>query len=323
MNLSLTACSFNLKKANSRGTNFIHNLNEKIDILEDEEIVQKITTIDTFKIFFEAFSESINDDNKMRTFNIFFDERFQGETEEYYFLYAILKSGVYGSSSDITDVETKEIKYRKNPNEAEVRPFYLFVVIPKDTPTIKVQKGMLFFQNVGQFGVKTITTDYMKDFFSKAFNITLTCRSIAPSLFIEKVLKRENINKIIMIKNHKSTDSSDNLGRGYGLETRMLANLNLDGNFWDGIMSKISHFVNGRHNVFEFESKEYPILKVDVTIGGKKRTINLHNIDNLSIIENIPNEIKGVDGHPKMNELIKHLKNVADEYLKEMVLSIT
>ncbi|MFR7604647.1 MAG: hypothetical protein ACLUV3_04625 [Oscillospiraceae bacterium] len=43
--------------------------------------------------------------------------------------------------------------------------FYMFVVIPKDNVKVKVDKGMMIFQNIGVFGVKTITYEKNKPLF--------------------------------------------------------------------------------------------------------------------------------------------------------------
>jgi hypothetical protein len=324
LNLSLTACSFNLRVINSRGTNHIYNLNDEIELInEDEGQVIKLSVIDMFKAFFDHYANTVNDENKLKTFNCEFKDEYCGETENYKYIYVLIKSGIYGSSSEIKNIETQEITYIKQANESEERPFYLFIVIPKDVPNVKVQKGMFIFQNVGPFGVKTITTDYIKQFFATNYSITLTCKSVAPKLFIDRVLKKDNINQLIMTKNHISSDSSDNIGRGYGVETRVISSLRFGEDIWQRIFSKITNFIAGRHNLFEFEEKEYNELKVTAIIGDKSRVINLHNIENLSIIESIPNTIKGLDGHPKKDELINYLRDVAEEYLREMVLNIS
>ena len=72
-----------------------------------------------------------------------------------------------------------------------------------------------------------------------------------------------------------------------------------------------------------FIKQTYENLKLIVDIGGRTRTINLHNLENLSIIESIPDEIKMADGHPNLELLIDHFKKVATEYLEEMVLHIS
>ena len=48
--------------------------------------------------------------------------------------------------------------------------------------------------------------------------------------------------------------------------------------------------------------------------------IDLHNMENLSIIEGIPDEIKAMDGHPDMSRLIPYFIQTAEEYLSQMVL---
>ena len=75
--------------------------------------------------------------------------------------------------------------------------------------------------------------------------------------------------------------------------------------------------------MFEFENNSYDTLKVVVDIGGRNRTIDLHNLDNLSIIEAVPDEIRQADGHPDKEMLIEYFKQVASEYLEEMVLRIS
>jgi len=237
-------------------------------------------------------------------------------------MYAIVRSGAYGSAFDIVDNDTKEVVYQASANQTPEREFYVFIVIPKDNDDVKVQKGMLLFQNTGVYGVKTITTDYMNKHFLASFNLRMTCKTIASQVFIDRILTKENMRKIIMTKNHKSDDSADRTSQGYGVETRVLGNLNLYDSFWQKIKSGIDHFCKGRFYLFEFDDINYDGLKVVVDIGGKSRTVNLNNIDNLSIIEAIPDEIRLADGSPNREKLIEHFIKVADDYLDEMVLAI-
>lgn len=320
--LSLTACSFHIKEFNSRSKEKVLNLNDVIEYTSDDGGTHKESIYDLFKTFFNYYSESISDDNRSKTFNCTFKNEYLGENGNYTYLYVLIKSGNYGSSSEIKNIETKEITYKKMANESEEKPFYLFIVIPKDSSNVKVQKGIFIFQNVGPYGVKTITTEYMKSFFSDKYKVTLKCKTIAPKLFLEKFIKKENLLKIILTKNHKSSDSADNIKNGYGVETRTLANLSFTESLWQNLINKIKYFTSGKYNLFEFENQVYDGLKVLAIIGDRPRTVDLHNIENLSIIEGIPDEIKGFDGHPQKNELIIYLMRVADEYLKEMVLSI-
>lgn len=80
---------------------------------------------------------------------------------------------------------------------------------------------------------------------------------------------------------------------------------------------------SNRDSFFEFEEIEYDNLKVVVEIGGRPRTISLHHLENLSVIEPIPDEIQAPSGNADFSKLIDHFKLVGEEYLKEMVLRIS
>lgn len=164
----------------------------------------------------------------------------------------------------------------------------------------------------------------MQDFFSSEFGITLVCRTIAPDLFIRKVIKNDNIKKLVMVKNMKSNDLSDNIGIGYGSEVREICGIKFsDENAWNRFLNIMRHVAGSRLNLFEFEDVSYDTLKVVVDIGGRQRKIDLHNLERLSIIEGIPDEIRMADGHPDLKMLLEYFTQVATEYLEEMVLKIT
>lgn len=264
----------------------------------------------------------IDDEAKKMTFSCDMDAFLVLESAEYSIMRMKINSGVYGSSSEIIDGKTKKRKLKKEASDIELRPFYLYVVFPRDSSAVTVNKGMFLFQNEGIYGIKTITTEYMQKFFSENFGITLSCRTISPDLFMRKIVTMESIKKLILIKNLNSFDAADNGHFGYGKEVRTIANLTFGAASWEALQRKLFHFMGNRFNLFEFEQQEYDTLKLNVSIGGRERTIDLHNLENLSIIEGIPNEIQLADGHPDLEKLDEHMSKVAGEYLSEMVLEI-
>lgn len=322
-NLSLTACSFHLRKTNSKGNTKIYSLNAPLEIVKKEGQLYSFSDMsELFALFFEKYETQIKDDTKQQSFRCEYSKDNYSETDDFRMYYVKIYSGIYGSSSDIVDGNTQQVKFKKQASDIDTRPFYLMMVFPKDSEKVIVQKGMFIFQNVGQFGVKTITTTLMQSFFSNEFDISLKCNTIAPDLFVRKVIRRDNIKKLLMVKNLKSSDVADNIGKGYGSEIREIGNLYFSESMWDRMMDKIRFVAGGRYNIFEFEQVQYDNLKVVVDIGGRTRKINLHNLENLSIIEGIPDEIKMADGHPNISMLIEHFTKVATEYLEEMVLHI-
>ncbi len=322
-NLSLTACSFYLRKTNSKGNSQVFNLNSSLDIEGKNGNFYHLADLsELFSSFFKKYETLIKDDIKQQSFRCEYDTQNYSETDDFRMFWCKIYSGIYGSSSDIIDGTTQKVRYKKKSSDIDTRPFYLMIIFPKDSEKVVVQKGMFIFQNVGPFGIKTVTTAFMQDFFSNEYGITLKCSTIAPDLFVRKVIRKDNIKKLLMVKNVKSSDISDNIGKGYGSEVREISNLYFSENTWAKLMDKIRFVAGGRYNLFEFEQIEYDNLKVVVDIGGRTRKINLHNLENLSIIEGIPDEIKMADGHPNLTMLIDYFKKVASEYLEEMVLHI-
>lgn len=321
-NLSLTACSFFIRKTNSRGPNNIFALNSPINGEFDESKFHFSDAIELFTEFFKCYENMVDDNSRKQTFSCEYEPFFKDETDGFRLMYAKILSGSYGSSSDIVDPQTKQVKFTKAADDIDVRPFYVFVILPKDSPDVTVQKGMLIFQNVGPYGIKTITTEYMQSFFSSCFGISLNCRTIAPDLFVKKVIRKDNTKKLVMVRNITSADTTDRTSLGYGKEMRIVGNLCFTDEQWPAFFNTVKWVAGGRRNLFEFEHICYDTLKIIVDIGGRTRTIDLHNLENLSIIEAIPDEIRMPDGHPDREMLAEYFKKVAAEYLEEMVLQV-
>lgn len=322
-NLSITACSFCLRKMNSKNKNGVYNLNEELSFSNISGNSYHFTNCsELFELFFEKHSSLTSYADREQTFQCLYNCKNCIETDAFKMIYTKINSGMYGSTSEIIDGNTSNLNYKKKASDIDVRPFYLAIVFPKDNQKVTVQKGMFIFQNVGQYGVKTITTYLMQQFFKNNYKISLNCMTIAPSLFIKKNLKKENISKIRMIKNFKSSDIADNQSLGYGVEVREISNLNFTESRWEKIKDSIRYAAGGKNNLFEFENKKYDNLKVEVKIGTRTRTIGVHNLENLSIIEDIPDNIKMLTGHPNEKLLMEYLVTVVSEYLEEMVLSV-
>lgn len=189
-NLSVTACSFKFRKKNKKRIDVIQNLNDSF-IYKEGSNIEKIfsSAEDIFIDFFETFNDYKNDSEDKKLFSCSLDKNDIGETKYFNYILATVRSGSYGFPSKIIDSDTKEEIMQTTNKQAPVKDFYVLVIIPKDNNTIKVVKGLLFFQNIGQYGVKTITTKYLSNYFSKNFNLTTICGNIAPSILLKNYLK--------------------------------------------------------------------------------------------------------------------------------------
>lgn len=315
--LSLTACSFHLRPLYS--TNEYYDLNKNITCGKNKEHTKDVFSL--IKEFFKVFSSVIDDKSSKTTFRC--EEISEVvDKERYRYVYLKIKSGDYGSSSDIVNKDSDEVAYKKDANQTEERPFILYIVVPKGSKKVIAQKGIMFFQNVGGYGIKTITSNYMRKLFSDEYNIKLNFRTIVPELFIKKCVTKENLGEIIMIKNGISEDTADKTYNGYGQEVRRISKLCLSKSKWDDLHRKIKFFSESKYNLFEFENNNYDDLKLKLKMGERDRIINMNNLENLSIIESIPDNIKDKGGHPKIDSLLEHFEKVTVEYLNEMTYQI-
>ncbi|BES65824.1 hypothetical protein SANA_22630 [Gottschalkiaceae bacterium SANA] len=322
-NLSFTACSFIIRESYSKSNDKVLRLNEEIDIIDENNNQISISISELFTSFFNNYHETITEESINKTFSIEFKETNKGENEEFLYLYAIIRSGYFGNYSEITNIESKQVKYKKGPKDADEMKFYMYIVIPRDNAKVKVQKGMMFFSNISVFGVKSITTRHLQSYIKTKYSLSINFKSIAPKLFLEKNLTRKSLNRMVLTRNHKSTNTANDFYSGYGRETKMFSNMNLTEKAWDKLIKKITYFVNGNFRLFELDQVEYENVRVEVLIGEKKRMINLNNLENLSIIEAIPNSVKKKDGQIDEKKLITHLEETSLDYLSEMVLEIT
>ena len=85
------------------------------------------------------------------------------------------------------------------------------------------------------------------------------------------------------------------------------------------VRNLISSYLNGNNRVYEFENVDYDDLKVVCDVFGKERKFSVNNIDKLSIIEGIPNEILNENNDIDDCKLKQHFINISEEYLEHMV----
>ena len=87
-------------------------------------------------------------------------------------------------------------------------------------------------------------------------------------------------------------------------------------------MSRIKGYLAGSNRIFEFENKEYSDVKVNVDVGGRVRTIGLNNIENISVIESLPDDLKNIDGDIDTSRLVEIVCKQTEEYMKKVIYCI-
>lgn len=310
-NLSLTACAFSIRKKHpsKKRTTEIYALNEVLQGGEN----QYDNIFELIKDFCNKYSNNYsNDVHGKKVLKILNNEVQIEENDRLRYIYVEIESGSYGYYSNIINTETNVVSYNRKREDAEVFKFRILFAIPKDENTYK---GIILFQNDGQYGVKSLITDYFHKFVSETIDAYTEIGNVCPEQVVEKLLAENTIKKIIYTRNNISNDESDIDTIGYGKEERVITKLFNT----DSLKKLISTYLHGNNRVFEFENKNYDDFKVVCDINGKERKFSVNNIDNMSIIEGIPSDVLNQNNDIDDNKLKEHFANVAKGYLQHMV----
>ncbi len=310
-NLSLTARSIWIREKNPGKNNTVNivNLNKKIK----GEKKEYDDFFELLKDFCQKYSRKfVLNDSEQKMFKVETENINIEENEKFRYTYIDINSGGYGIEANIVNTKNNKILYTRKKEHAETIHFRVFFAVPKDDDTCK---GIIIFQNIGQYGIKTITTDYFKKFINEELNLYTTTGNICSQVFVKKLLDNDGLMKIIYTRNNVLNDKADTDTMGYGKEERIIAGFS-NVKKW---RKMISGYFNGTNRVYEFENIDYSGVKFITSIYGRTRTININNINNLSIIEGIPDEVTNSFGDIDDQKLKEHFIKVTKEYLEHMV----
>ncbi|MGL5382799.1 MAG: hypothetical protein ACRDCC_04880 [Culicoidibacterales bacterium] len=317
-NLSYNASSFYLYT--KRDSDNILDLNEAI-VESGETFFEKL-------LCFQKHHEEMCDNiAKKKTYQCNEISTIHTHNEKYSYVYLVVKVGNYGLKSTLQNKDTAEVKYERSKNDADVKTFIVTFIIPKGKD---VKKGMLFFQNIGNYGVKTITNEYLQRFFSE-LDIMLRFRSLAHSEFLQKMLEQE-IYQLTLVKNEISQDDADNLGfLKKGKEKRTFSQIKFQDTEKKTFRNKLEKFIEDPNHIFELEDEKFDEVQVTFEDAQKKhRTIKLNRLENQSIVEKIPeefvfegqkNKIIDEEGYPIKEILMQYYETIIGDYLEKMLFT--
>lgn len=312
-------CSFYLKKRYQRGDEELLPLNSEFEFKDkNNNYYQFENTLDIFKCFFDNNTEGTDDEKAMKLFSV---EKCSDQIHEkttYSALSFIVNSGSYGIEYKITDRNTRKVSYNANENDVPIKKFHCVVFIPKDAQRVQVTKGILLFQSLGNFGVKSITVKYLKAFFAK-FGLTLETRSVSVRMFIEKLIEKGSLYKVTLIRNRVSADNSDNMIISTGREERSYIYPRFKANWIEKFMNAIDGVKEDE--LLEVDDTTYEDITVTFKFGKNYRTVRLTEIDRFSVVEDIPEHIIK---RSKLDEscIVEYMLETADTYAQKMVFTI-
>lgn len=314
----LLVCSFFVKKRYGRDDTKAIELNNPIDV-EIVDRTERFSSVwELFTRFISANTTPKDDENSMKLFSINQDSIKEHDTQQYHALSFIVSSGSYGIESRIINRTTKEVNYYRTCDDADIKQFYGLIFIPKDVDEINVQKGIFLFQTIGTYGVKTITTKQMKEFFA-GFDLTLETRSVSIGIFLRKILEEGKLSKVTLLRNNISPDPTDNMLISTGREEKVFIRPRLK----ESWVQKLLDYVDGNkdESIFEVNDNIYEDICISFNLAGRTKSAKLKDIDRFSLSEDIPDTIYN-NGNINVEGLIKHMIETAETYKEKMVFRI-
>lgn len=238
------------------------------------------------------------------------------ENDNRIFIFFDVLYGAYGINSDITNVDTNEVEFNRKLNNADVKNFRVMFAFSKRKPGYDIVKGVVLFQVTGHYGVKTMVYSKFKDFLSKNFNVTPIFYTISSREAIKNLIKKCNFKKVTLIKNEPQPEFASIWGINCGKETRtyLLRNIKEKQKFGDVLINlltsdkQVCEIIDG-----------YDDISFTVDNNGRSKTIRVDNLDNISLVENLPEEVLDVDGKIITSKIDNYMMNIANDYLKDMV----
>lgn len=315
-NSGMLVCSFHFRERYQKGENCFYELNHP-HIVEDEDEDISIhidNAVEMFKLFCEAHSDLTDDEKKKKVFCVQDGSYTKYDEATYTALSFVVKSGSYGVEADITDKNTRKVNYHRSANESDVKDFLCVVYIPKDAGKLRVRKGIFVFQSIGNYGVKTITTEKMRAFFAK-FKLTLETRSVSISAFLEKLIAEGNLYKLTLIRNSLSSNPADNMLIATGRIEETFIKPHLQPK-WLTKMFAIFNKADETGLVEIPDEESYEDISMQFKLGKSVRTVRLRNLEKVSIVEDIPDHILAKN-KPKF--VIDHMITTANSYKERMV----
>ncbi|MBN3872186.1 hypothetical protein [Nostoc sp. JL33] len=233
MRTFLSAYTIRIEKKRSKNSNDNHPPNyRQINCFNGHDDLLSVMSIFIQKLTINSKNDSYN--IYMKASNI---------QEEGRSISGLIESGIYGISSNLRDVETDSITYKKKKSDAEVLPFYFLIYIPKDT-----NEGILLLQRTGKYGIRTHFGIFLDKYFSDKFpGFAVEINTLVQEEIIKRILYGGTIKKVRCVKYQAPIDRVDGLDEGhqeipYNMEIVLSANK-------IPFMGKIQNFFNSKGSV--------------------------------------------------------------------------
>ncbi|WP_320961774.1 hypothetical protein [Hungatella effluvii] len=306
--VGLTTYGINVRNAEQQQLE-LHNIfgRSLIDIIYDTATVAKKTY------------ENNKEEEAVFTFDEVKKEIIRNEDGQdlYQILYLRVKTGEYGTESEIVDSTTGDLVYTRNPRQADVMPFGCCIIIPCG----EYVSGVIVLQSLGRMGISTVMKKRLNEYV-RAVNGSLrfVMGTIVPKVYLERFFKNGILKAVRLIRYGIPDDDADR----YGVDKKVKSIVE------ERIIRKPTGFLRNKTDalkeciagtrrydeVVQIDGFEIDDLKLEFGMGKRNKTISLKNIDNITASEDISEDVIIENGHPTFDSLCEVMKETGEFYLR-------
>jgi hypothetical protein len=232
-------------------------------------------------------------------------------------LAGIVETGEWGYTSQLQDVTSEKITYKRKVAESENFPFYFLIAIPESS-----DKGIVILQRFGNRGIRTqFLSDFQDQFQSTFGNLRVSINPLAPGSLIDQYLSRQGrVTMIRLIQFQPPDDIADLFGSKAKAAKEVYTEyvIRAKAHKRIPIFDRIHDVLEGRRkasHLVEIAGFDPKIIKIGVSFQGRQRTLDIENVGRIRAWYDISDDVKvGPDGHPQF----KSIDKLARELLSEL-----
>ncbi len=226
-----------------------------------------------------------------------------------------VKTGEYGTSSELVDINTGDV-YNRTSDQADIMPFGFCIIIPVGD----VSQGIVVMQTLGQFGIKMALHRKMHEVIQKLnSSLFVSLGPVMPRQYVKKFFDEGILQKISMVRYEIPEDESERYGINYGVgETKEERIIHKPIGFLTRKKMEIEEWMRGQRSsteIIKIDDFTYDSLKFVFKLGKTEKTINLNNLDKIVVTEDITDRVQILDNHPIFSSLQPIMIETGKSYL--------
>ena len=258
--------------------------------------------------------DMLRDDESKRALTVKRHER-DGET-----ISGVVETGEYGVENTVLNIETGETT-TLDANQAPMKRFYFHMSVPEITDGIAI----LILQRQSQYGIRTVFGDDFKKHIERDFAVDIDINPIMPRESIDRLLEENRVTKIRILQPPSGDiagairDPLDKVAfvqESRYIETRLVARVG-ERIYLNPTFKKLLLGPDREGGLAELLGDD-KIVKAEVSIGGKPKTIDLSNSKMNASFDITDAVTFDNDGHPNFSSIDTVAKEHSDALLGEI-----